>query len=110
MKKLFIKTHVNKEAIKISKVNTRGLNKIDKLSLDSVNYYVYKDDNYIYVKEYTDKVASVFNILLLKDIDFMSLDRLYNEVLNEYNREEYTHSQYITSSILEKVYSIIKSN
>ena len=109
MKKLFI-AHIDKEAIRISDINTKGLKPIDKMKLGAINYYVYKDDNYIYVKEYRDKLGSIFNISLLKDSDFMSWQRLYNEVLNEYNGLEYVHSQYVTSSILDKVYSIINSN
>ena len=86
---------------------------ISKLKLDGELYYISDvGDNLVVFpyKNYSNRkevIASVFNKGSCKGESFMTLTKVYNEELNRFNKEDFIHSQYVTSCILDEVYKLI---
>lgn len=89
---------------------------VSKLKLDGCTYYisdlgdslvVFLYKSYTKEKVKSEVIASVFNKISCKGEDYMTLARVYDEELNRFNKEDFIHSQYVTSSILDEVYKLI---
>lgn len=86
---------------------------VSKLKLDDELYYISDVGDSLVVfpyKNYSDRkevIASVFNKGSCKGEDYMTLARVYDEEINKFNKEDFIHSQYITSCILDEVYKLI---
>ena len=85
---------------------------ICKCKVDGELYYLVKTNEDIIVFPYKSSIkgkaiASIFNIELCENKDYMQLEYLYNMKLNEFNGEDFVHSQYVTSVILDNVYKIL---
>ena len=97
------------EGIKVDIIKRPKDKPICKFKVDSELYYLVKTNKDIIVFPYKSSmkgkaIASIFNIELCKDKDYMQLEYLYNIKLNEFNGEDFAHSQYVTSVILDNVY------
>ena len=85
---------------------------ICKFKVHGELYYLVKTNEDVIVFPYKSSVkgkaiASIFNIELCRNKDYMQLEYLYNLKLNEFNGEDFVHSQYVTSVILDNVYKIL---
>ena len=98
------------EGIKVDIIKRPKDKPICKFKVDGELYYLVKTSNDIIVFPYKSSIkgkaiASIFNIKLCKNKDYMQLEYLYNMKLNEFNGEDFIHSQYVTSVILDNVYN-----
>lgn len=101
-----------KEGIKVDIIKRPKDKPICKFKVDGELYYLVKTDENIIVFPYKSSIkgkaiTSIFNIELCKDKDYMQLEYLYNMKLNEFNGEDFAHSQYVTSVILDNVYKTL---
>ena len=99
------------EGIKVDIIKKPKDKPICKFKVCDELYYLVKTSNDIIVFLYKSKgkvIASIFNIELCKDKDYMQLEYLYNMKLNEFNGEDFIHSQYVTNVILDNVYQNLK--
>lgn len=97
------------EGIKVDIIKRPKDKPICKFKVYGELYYLVKTSNDIIVFPYKSSIkgkaiASIFNIKLCKNKDYMQLEYLYNMKLNEFNGEDFAHSQYVTSVILDNVY------
>ena len=97
------------EGIKVDIIKRPKDKPICKFKIYGELYYLVKTNEDIIVFPYKSTlkgkaIASIFNIELCKDKDYMQLEYLYNIKLNEFNGEDFIHSQYVTSVILDNVY------
>ena len=97
------------EGIKVDIIKRPKDKPICKFKVDGELYYLVKTNEDIIVFPYKSSIkgkaiASIFNIELCKNKDYMQLEYLYNMKLNEFNGEDFAHSQYVTSVILDNVY------
>lgn len=97
------------EGIKVDIIKRPKDKPICKFKVHGELYYLVKTNEDIIVFPYKSTlkgkaIASIFNIELCKDKDYMQLEYLYNMKLNEFNGEDFIHSQYVTSVILDNVY------
>ena len=102
-----------KEGIKVDIIKKPKDKPICKFKVCDELYYLVKTSNDIIVFPYNSSIkgkviASIFNIELCKDKDYMQLEYLYNMKLNEFNGEDFIHSQYVTNVILDNVYQNLK--
>lgn len=112
-KSIFDGMFIDDKAIKIELIKRPKQKPLHKLKLDGVIYYITdlgdKLVSFVY-KSYTKEkvknevIASIFDKELCKGKDYMTLDRKYNKELNKWNKEDFIHSQYITSTILDNIY------
>lgn len=98
-----------KEGIKVDIIKRPKDKPICKFKVHGELYYLVKTNEDIIVFPYKSSIkgkviASIFNIKLCKNKDYMQLEYLYNMKLNEFNGEDFIHSQYVTSVILDNVY------
>ena len=97
------------EGIKVDIIKRPKDKPICKFKVDGELYYLVKTTEDIIVFPYKSSIkgkviASIFNIKSCKNKDYMQLEYLYNMKLNEFNGEDFIHSQYVTSVILDNVY------
>ena len=97
------------EGIRVDIIKRPKDKPICKFKVDGELYYLIKTNEDIIVFPYKSSIkgkaiASIFNIELCKNKDYMQLEYLYNMKLNEFNGEDFIHSQYVTSVILDNVY------
>ena len=97
------------EGIKVDIIKRPKDKPICKFKVYGELYYLVKTNEDIIVFPYKSSIkgkaiASIFNIELCKNKDYMQLEYLYNMKLNEFNGEDFVHSQYVTSVILDNVY------
>ena len=97
------------EGIKVDIIKRPKDKSICKFKMYGELYYLVKTTEDIIVFPYKSSIkgksiASIFNIELCKNKDYMQLEYLYNMKLNEFNGEDFAHSQYVTSVILDNVY------
>ena len=97
------------EGIKVDIIKRPKDKPICKFKVYGELYYLVKTNEDIIVFPYKSSIkgkviASIFNIKLCKNKDYMQLEYLYNMKLNEFNGEDFIHSQYVTSVILDNVY------
>ena len=97
------------EGIKVDIIKRPKDKPICKFKIYGELYYLVKTNEDIIVFSYKSSIkgkviASIFNIKLCKNKDYMQLEYLYNMKLNEFNGEDFIHSQYVTSVILDNVY------
>ena len=97
------------EGIKVDIIKRPKDKPICKFKVHGELYYLVKTNEDVIVFPYKSSVkgkaiASIFNIKLCKNKDYMQLEYLYNMKLNEFNGEDFVHSQYVTSVILDNVY------
>ena len=97
------------EGIKVDIIKRPKDKPICKFKIDGELYYLVKTNEDIIVFPYKSSIkgkaiASIFNLELCKNKDYMQLEYLYNLKLNEFNGEDFVHSQYVTSVILDNVY------
>ena len=102
-----------KEGIKVDIIKRPKYKPICKFKVCDELYYLVKTSYDIIVFPYKSSIkgkviASIFNIELCKDKDYMQLEYLYNMKLNEFNGEDFIHSQYVTNVILDNVYQNLK--
>ena len=100
------------EGIKVDIIKRPKDKPICKFKIYGELYYLVKTNEDIIVFPYKSTlkgkaIASIFNIELCKDKDYMQLEYLYNMKLNEFNGEDFIHSQYVTSVILDNVYKTL---
>ena len=100
---------IMEEGIKVDIIKRPKDKPICKFKMHGELYYLVKTNEDIIVFPYKSSIkgkviASIFNIELCKDKDYMQLEYLYNMKLNEFNGEDFVHSQYVTSIILDNVY------
>lgn len=100
------------EGIRVDIIKRPKDKPICKFKVDGELYYLVKTNEDIIVFPYKSSIkgkaiASIFNIELCKDKDYMQLEYLYNMKLNEFNGEDFIHSQYVTSVILDNVYKYL---
>ena len=100
------------EGIKVDIIKRPKDKPICKFKIHGELYYLVKTNEDIIVFPYKSTIkgkaiASIFNIELCKDRDYMQLEYLYNMKLNEFNGEDFIHSQYVTSVILDNVYKTL---
>lgn len=100
------------EGIKVDIIKRTKDKPICKFKVHGELYYLVKTDEDIIVFPYKSSIkgkaiASIFNIELCKNKDYMQLEYLYNMKLNEFNGEDFIHSQYVTSVILDNVYKTL---
>ena len=103
---------IMKDGIKVNIIKRPKDKPIYKFKVYGELYYLVKTSNDIIVFPYKSSIkgkaiASIFNIELCKDRDYMQLEYLYNMKLNEFNGEDFIHSQYVTSVILDNVYKTL---
>lgn len=112
-KSIFDGMYIDDKAITVKEMKRPTKKPVHKLKLDGATYYITDLDNKLIAFEYKshvkDKVksmviASVFDKALCRGKDFMTLQRKYNDEINKFNGQEFIHSQYITDSILEKIF------
>ena len=97
------------EGIKVDIIKRPKDKPICKFKAYGELYYLVKTNEDIIVFPYKSSIkgkaiASIFNIELCENKDYMQLEYLYNMKLNEFNGEDFIHSQYVTSVILDNVY------
>ena len=97
------------EGIKVDIIKRPKDKPICKFKVYGELYYLVKTNEDIIVFPYKSSIkgkaiASIFNIELCENKDHMQLEYLYNMKLNEFNGEDFAHSQYVTSVILDNVY------
>lgn len=97
------------EGIKVDIIKKPKDKPICKFKVYGELYYLVKTNEDVIVFPYKSGIkgkviASIFNIELCKNKDYMQLEYLYNMKLNEFNGEDFVHSQYVTSVILDNVY------
>ena len=97
------------EGIKVDIIKRPKDKPICKFKIYGELYYLVKTNEDIIVFPYKSSIkgkaiASIFNIESCKNKDYMQLEYLYNMKLNEFNGEDFIHSQYVTSVILDNVY------
>ena len=97
------------EGIKVDIIKRPKDKPICKFKIYGELYYLVKTNEDIIVFPYKSSIkgkaiGSIFNIELCKNKDYMQLEYLYNMKLNEFNGEDFIHSQYVTSVILDNVY------
>ena len=97
------------EGIKVDIIKRPKDKPIYKFKVYGELYYLVKTNEDIIVFPYKSSIkgkaiASIFNIELCKNKDYMQLEYLYNMKLNKFNGEDFVHSQYVTSVILDNVY------
>lgn len=97
------------EGIKVDIIKRPKDKPICKFKIYGALYYLVKTNEDIIVFPYKSSIkgkviASIFNIELCKSKEYMQLEYLYNMKLNEFNGEDFIHSQYVTSVILDNVY------
>ena len=100
------------EGIKVDIIKRPKDKPVCKFKVYGELYYLVKTNEDIIVFPYKSSIkgkaiASIFNIELCKNKDYMQLEYLYNMKLNEFNGEDFIHSQYVTSVILDNVYKIL---
>ena len=100
---------IMEEGIRVDIIKRPKDKPICKFKVYGELYYLVKTNEDIIVFPYKSTlkgkaIASIFNIELCKDKDYMQLEYLYNMKLNEFNGEDFIHSQYVTSVILDNVY------
>ena len=100
---------IMEEGIKVDIIKRSKDKPICKFKVHGELYYLVKTNEDIIVFPYKSSIkgkaiASIFNIELCKNKDYMQLEYLYNMKLNEFNGEDFIHSQYVTSVILDNVY------
>ena len=100
---------IMEEGIKVDIIKRPKDKPICKFKAYGELYYLVKTNEDIIVFPYKSSIkgkaiASIFNIELCKNKDYMQLEYLYNMKLNEFNGEDFVHSQYVTSVILDNVY------
>ena len=100
---------IMEEGIKVDIIKRPKDKPICKFKVYGELYYLVKTNEDIIVFPYKSSIkgkaiASIFNIELCKNKDYMQLEYLYNMKLNEFNGEDFVHSQYVTSVILDNVY------
>lgn len=100
------------EGIKVDIIKRPKDKPICKFKVCGELYYLVKTNEDIIVFPYKSSIkgkaiASIFNIELCKNKDYMQLEYLYNMKLNEFNGEDFIHSQYVTSVILDNVYKTL---
>lgn len=108
--------NIENDAIEI-KVIPRIKSKPDKkFKIDGCAYYLYNLQDeciiFMYKSFIKEKVKSnvlghIFNKGKCKDIDYIRLDGVYQNKINEFNGEYFVHSQYVTSVILDEAYKYI---
>ena len=101
------------EGIKVDIIKRPKDKPICKFKVHGELYYLVKTNEDIIVFSYKSSIkgkaiASIFNIELCKNKDYMQLEYLYNMKLNEFNGEDFIHSQYVTNVILDNVYQNLK--
>lgn len=97
------------EGIKVDIIKRPKDKPICKFKVDGGLYYLVKTNEDIIIFPYKSSIkgkaiASIFNIELCKNKEYMQLEYLYNMKLNKFNGEDFGHSQYVTSVILDNVY------
>ena len=97
------------EGIKVDIIKRPKDKPICKFKVYGELYYLVKTNEDVIVFPYKSSIkgkaiASIFNIELCENKDYMQLEYLYNIKLNEFNGEDFIHSQYVTSVILDNVY------
>ena len=97
------------EGIKVDIIKRPKDKPICKFKIYGELYYLVKTSEDIIVFPYKSSIkgkaiASIFNLELCKNKDYMQLEYLYNMKLNKFNGEDFIHSQYVTSVILDNVY------
>ena len=97
------------EGIKVDIIKRPKDKPICKFKVYGELYYLVKTDEDIIVFPYKSSIkgkaiASIYNIELCKNKDYMQLEYLYNMKLNEFNGKDFIHDQYVTSVILDNVY------
>ena len=100
---------IMEEGIKVDIIKRPKDKPICKFKVYGELYYLVKTNEDIIVFPYKSSIkgkaiASIFNIELCKNKDYMQLEYLYNMKLNKFNGEDFIHSQYVTSVILDNVY------
>ena len=100
------------EGVKVDIIKHPKDKPICKFKVYGELHYLVKTNEDIIVFPYKSSIkgkaiASIFNIELCKNKDYMQLEYLYNMKLNEFNGEDFIHSQYVTSVILDNVYKIL---
>ena len=100
---------IMEEGIKVDIIKRPKDKPICKFKVHGELYYLVKTNEDVIVFPYKSSIkgkaiASIFNIELCKNKDYMQLEYLYNMKLNEFNGEDFVHSQYVTSVILDNVY------
>lgn len=100
------------EGIKVDIIKRPKDKPICKFKVHGELYYLVKTNEDVIVFPYKSSIkgkviASIFNIELCKNKDYMQLEYLYNMKLNEFNGEDFIHSQYVTSVILDNVYKTL---
>lgn len=117
MEKLFNLASLSSDAIDVKIIKRPKQKPLKKLKLNGATYYLSEDDKNYYTFLYksfakeklkNQVVASIFNKTKCKDADWFELAQLYNDKLNEYNKELYVHDQYITSVILDEIYKLTR--
>ena len=103
---------IMKEGIKVDIIKRPKDKPICKFKVHGELYYLVKINEDVIVFPYKSSIkgkaiASIFNLELCKNKDYMQLEYLYNMKLNEFNGEDFIHSQYVTSVILDNVYKIL---
>ena len=97
------------EGIKVDIIKRPKDKPICKFKIYGELYYLVKTNEDIIVFPYKSSIkgkaiASIFNIELCENKGYMQLEYLYNMKLNKFNGEDFIHSQYVTSVILDNVY------
>lgn len=115
MRSLMDMYKVNQDDIIIEIIKRPKEKPTHKFKIDESTYYLYDNEDEINIfcyKQY--KVSKVTNGIViqrfkktLKDKHYLVISGLYNDKLNEFNGEEFLHSQYITSTILDEVYKYL---
>lgn len=109
-------TTLEEDSIQVKIIKRPKCKPISKLKLDGSTYYISEDETNLIAFQYKsfskDKVksqviASLFNKNKCKGCDYIDLERVYNDKLNEFNGEEFKHSQYLTSCILDEIYKLL---
>lgn len=109
-------TTLSEDAIQVEIIKRPKCKPISKLKLDGSTYYISEDKTNLIAFEYksyskekvkSQVIGSLFDKNKCKGVDYIDLERIYNDKINEFNGEEFVHSQYVTSSILCEIFKLL---
>jgi adenine-specific DNA-methyltransferase len=98
---------LNGDSIKIEIIKRPKIKGLEKIKIDNETYYLFEDETYYKVFNYSkgqnEVIASIFSKEECKNVSYMELERVYTDVLVDFNKGWY-HSNYVTVRILDEIY------
>ena len=110
---------LEEDAIQVKNIKRPKCKPISKLKLEGSTYYISEDETNLIAFQYksfakekvkSQVIGSLFNKNKCKGCDYIDLERVYNDKINEFNGEEFKHSQYVTTSILDEIYELLNKS